>query len=52
MCNLKLQNFNLLEKYSKKRLDFSNKNNGHHNIGCVIYDKKTHWVLRVWLQQV
>lgn len=42
--------FTILEKYSAQRTLIKNNGNGHHDIGCVIYDKSSYRVLRDWLQ--
>ncbi len=34
-----------LDKFVKKRIFLKNDCNGHHNIGCVIYDKSRQYVL-------
>ena len=44
MCN-----HQILDKYVNKRALIKNAHNGHHKIGCVIYDKSRYCVLRVWV---
>ncbi len=35
----------LLDKFIKKRILIKNDNNGHHKIGCVIFDKSRKYLL-------
>ena len=39
----------LLDTYIEKRKVLKNDCNGHHNIGCVIYDKSRQYVLQFWI---